>query len=368
MKPRDFAFHQFGIPVFEHKLNGPVDIWMYACAAIFGLAPINKEDANKDFSIASWFVDPITIVNSKYHGMVTQHSNWHVEETGNQIHVHRYAHGRASVETAGLPIECETGAITLLDYSRPFTSVHSPNDCQSFFVPHSAIGYVPSDEPHAPVYSADSVMGHLIGQEMDNLLGLLKGGAQSIAPADVQRFLGCVEVAMSPFNASRSARVRARESLKRSIQTHIEKRLTQTDLCVTSVLKLFGVSRASLYRMFEAEDGVRNYINRRRLYRAVTHLAENPLRRGQIHDVANHWGFSSDASFNRMVRREFGVTPGALFGAPISKPIDAPPISIVHSLMNNAAKSDAPKRRTDIELHYGADERTRTSTPCDTRT
>lgn len=338
MKPLDFATNQPGIPVFEHKLDGPIDIWMYACAAIFGLAPTNREDATKDYSLASWFVDPVTIISSIYHGMVTQHSNWHVEETGNQIHVHRYAAGRASVETAGLPIECETGAITLLDYSRPFTSVHTRNDCHSFFIPHSAIGYTPSDALHAPVYTAESMIGRLIGEEMDNLLRQLKHGARAIAPEDVRRFLGCVAVGMSPDNAQQSARAYARASLKRSIKTFIEARLIDLDLSVTTVLQSFGVSRASLYRMFEAEDGVRNYINRRRLYRAVTNLAENPLRRGQIHYVAEHWGFSSDASFNRMVRREFGVAPGSLFAAPINKPIDAPPISIVHEMMNAAAK------------------------------
>jgi len=338
MKPLEFAINQPGIPVYEHSLDGPVDLWMFACASIFGLAPINNEIANNDFSMATWFVDPITVINSKYHGMVTSHSNWHVEEAGNQIHVHRYARGRASVETAGLPVECETGAITLLDYSRPFTSVHTLNDCHSFFVPHTAIGYTPSDTPHAPVYSENTMMGRLIGQEMDNLMSQLKDGARFIPPEDVQRFLGCVEVGMSPDNASQSARAHARASLKRSIQTFVEQRLTLPDLCVTMLLQEFGVSRASLYRMFEAEDGVRNYINRRRLYRAVTNLAENPLRRGQIHDVADHWGFSSDASFNRMVRREFGVAPGALFQAPISKPIIAPPMSIVHERMNEAAK------------------------------
>lgn len=328
------------IPVFEQRFLGPIDLWMHACDSIFGLSPINKEDSQKAYKIDTWFVDPITIIDSTYHGMVTRHSNWHVEEAGNQIHVHRYTRGRASVDFSGFPVECETGDISLLDYSRPFSSVHTLSDCNSFFVPHTAIDYTPSDDPFAPVYSADSMMGHLIGQEMDNLLGLLSSGAQAITPRDLQRFLGCVEVAMAPKNASQSARAYARASLKRSIQRFIEDRLMQLDLSVTTVLQTFGVSRASLYRMFEAEDGVRNYINRRRLYRAVTNLADNPHRRGHIHQVAEQWGFSSDASFNRMVRREFGVAPGSLFQAPINKPLAAQPLSIVHSLMNRAANRE----------------------------
>lgn len=338
MKPNDFGRKDFGIPVVKSVHNGSIELWMSACASIFGLSPIEKEDADRDYSVTSWHVDPVTIINSQYHGMVTRHSPWHVEESGGQIHVHRYRHGRASVETSGLPVACETNAITLLDYSRPFTSLHTENDCESFFVPHQAINYQPSDALHAPVYQANSRLGHLLGQEMDNLLDQLKAGTNEVSQDDIQRFLGCVEVAMSPNEASESARVRARKSLKIAVQLFIEERLDWPQLNVTLILQNFGVSRASLYRMFEAEDGVRNYISSRRLYRAVTELAEAPLVRGKVHQVAQRWGFSTDSNFNRMVRREFGVTPGNLFKMPISTPKGFSELSPVHALMNKAAR------------------------------
>ncbi|MHA7900143.1 MAG: helix-turn-helix domain-containing protein [Henriciella sp.] len=338
MKPHDYAANPARIPVYEHIQKGPLDLWLSACAAIFGLSPIEREEARKDYAVAAWFAEPITIINSQYHGMVTQHSRWHVEEAGNQIHVHRYAKGRASVETAGLPIECEPGAITLLDYSRPFTSLHTENDCHSFFVPHTAINYQPSDALHAPVYSPDSLIGQLLGAEMDHLMGLMKSGATSIDPEDIKRFLGCVEVAMTPQAASMSARALARESLKTAIKAHIEQDLASPKLDVTQILQNFGVSRASLYRMFDQEGGVRTYIGRRRLYRAVIELSATPHQRGKIHEVADRWGFTTDANFNRVVRREFGVAPGSLFRMPVTQVQDFAPLSQVHVLMNRAAR------------------------------
>ena len=343
MKPQDYATRSNRIPVFEHIQHGPLDLWLSACAAIFGLSPIEREDVDKKYSVAAWYVEPITIINSYYQGMVTQHSRWHVEESGYQIHVHKYISGRASVETAGLPIECETGAITLLDYARPFTSLHTQNDCHSFFVPHWAVDYEPSDTLHAPVYSPESTIGRLLQQEMDHLMALMKAGVTSVDPADIQRFLGCVEVAMTPKSASMSARMRARESLKRAIQVFIEDRLASDNINVTLILKNFGVSRASLYRMFEQDDGVRTYIARRRLYRAVTDLADAPHQRGKIHEVSERWGFSSDANFNRMVKREFGVTPGSLFSMPITQLEDAEPLSIVQDKMIRAARAHNAK-------------------------
>ena len=85
---------------------------------------------------------------------------------------------------------------------------------------------------------------------------------------------------MAHDNARESARVRARKSLKIAVQKFIEEQLDRPQLNVTLTLQNFGVSRASLYRMFEMKDGVRNYISSRRLYRADTELAEAPLVRG----------------------------------------------------------------------------------------
>ncbi|MEM7330252.1 MAG: helix-turn-helix domain-containing protein [Pseudomonadota bacterium] len=340
MNHQDVISHSSMLPVFENRMVGEVDVWIAACSGIFDVAPIKKGDSQNTFRVSSWFVDPITISNSRYTGMVARRGKWHVEEAGNQIHVHRYAMGRAAVETAGLPIQCDTGAITLLDYARPFNSIHSANDCESFFVPHAAINYRPSDAPHAPVYSASSSMGRLIGREMDDLLSQLRTGAKSVAADDIQRFLGCIEVAMSPETASETARSQARASLKRAIQAFIESRLGTGEICATCILQNFGVSRASLYRMFEAEDGVRTYINRRRLFRAVADLAKAPHQRGHIHKVCERWGFTSDASFNRMVKQNFGQTPGALFEMPIGRFRSDLPDSHVSRLMKQAANRE----------------------------
>ncbi|MEL6826812.1 MAG: helix-turn-helix domain-containing protein [Pseudomonadota bacterium] len=339
MKPLEFSQPTESIPVFSSYQAGSVDAWIDTCATIFGIAPLNKDDARKDYNSASWFMDPITISNSHYYSMAAERRNWHINEAGAQIHVHPYAYSCASVESAGLPVECATGAITLLDYCRPFTSLHTDNECHSFFVPHDAINYRPSDAPHALAYSAHSQIGQLIGREMDNLLAQLKGGATMIAPADVRRFLGCIEVAMSPETASKSATAQFRESLKRAIQLFIEQRLDSPNLSATLILQNFAVSRASLYRLFDVEGGVRNYINHRRLVGAVTELAGTPRTRGQIHRVSERWGFSSDASFNRMVKREYGVTPGALFQMPVQFAETFTPSSGVQALMLDKART-----------------------------
>ncbi|MFN3211785.1 MAG: helix-turn-helix domain-containing protein [Henriciella sp.] len=327
-----------GSPVYKSMSSGNLDFWIAACGNLFGIIPLNQQDAEKEYSTVSCHVAPITISRSKYCGMVNHHSRWHVEEIGGLIHVYRLKQGFSALDADGTAIEGHPGNITLLDFSRPFSALHKDNVCEGIFVPHSAIHYQASDACHALVYLANSSLGRLLTREMDFLFGALDDGATFIDPQDVDRFLGCVELAMSPQTANESARAQARDSLKRAIQDFVELRLDDPDLCVSLILHNFGVSRASLYRMFETEDGVRNYIRRRRLHRAVTDLALTPHTYGKIHQVSERWGFSSGASFNRMVKREFGVAPGGLFQLPISDWVEPHSLSSVHRLMRQAAR------------------------------
>ena len=49
---------------------------------------------------------------------------------------------------------------------------------------------------------------------------------------------------------------------------------------------------------------------------AVLDIAEGPIKRAAISDIAERWGFSSRPQFNRAVRRYFGVAPGSLLNMP----------------------------------------------------
>ncbi|WP_245322073.1 helix-turn-helix transcriptional regulator [Bradyrhizobium sp. LTSPM299] len=77
------------------------------------------------------------------------------------------------------------------------------------------------------------------------------------------------------------------------------------DLC-----RRFELSRASLYRLFEADGGLARYIQEQRLDRALRLLVSPSSRGNRLIDLALDLQFSSDSSFVRAFRRHFGITPG----------------------------------------------------------
>lgn len=99
-----------------------------------------------------------------------------------------------------------------------------------------------------------------------------------------------------------------RAMIKRDIAANLESpALAADDLC-----RRFEISRASLYRLFEAEGGLARYIQEQRLNRALTLLVSPASRSTRLIDLALRLQFSSDSSLVRAFRRHFGSTPGEI--------------------------------------------------------
>jgi AraC-like DNA-binding protein len=91
---------------------------------------------------------------------------------------------------------------------------------------------------------------------------------------------------------------------KRLIATALaDRNLTPEKLCHE-----LGVSRSRLYRIFEANEGISNYIRRQRLLKTKEALADCTNVR-PISSIAEEWGFVDPSTYSRTFKKEFGISP-----------------------------------------------------------
>jgi AraC-like DNA-binding protein len=107
---------------------------------------------------------------------------------------------------------------------------------------------------------------------------------------------------------SRASRAAQLDAIKRYIDTQLE----SAELDISQIARRFGLSRASLYRLFEPDGGVASHVRSRRLHRAARLLTSPTHRHLRILDVALESHFASETSFARAFRREFGLSPAEL--------------------------------------------------------
>lgn len=101
---------------------------------------------------------------------------------------------------------------------------------------------------------------------------------------------------------------RARDTAKRTAARGIiEAELEFGGLSVDHLCRRLRLSRAALYRLFEADGGVQTYIRSRRLARVRELIARDPA--SAISPLAERLGFADAAHLSRLFRQAFDVSP-----------------------------------------------------------
>ncbi|MEM9570717.1 MAG: AraC family transcriptional regulator [Pseudomonadota bacterium] len=289
------------------------------CAAVMDMTPLNSDFCTGLFVNQTWLAGDCLINQRAIDGNSHRHTKKHIHQTGGMVFVYRYLSGFSIGQSNDTPYSIHPGMIAISDYSRPFEGVQVAGVTQGIFIPHGSLGYKPGESSRLRLFSESSTYAQVIHREFDGLFSWLQKDEQNIPVNHLERIKDVLRLAIQGDCVHQDIRNRAREALKETICLFIERSLSDLNLSPRTILAQFGVSRATLFRIFEPEGGVRNYINSRRLFRAVHQISTNPLTRGEIHKAAERWGFSSDANFNRAVKRAFGTRPSALFEGPIEE-------------------------------------------------
>ena len=237
------------------------------------------------------------------------HTKRHAENTGGAILVHRIHAGFLAKKFSDAAYVHRTGFISITDELSEYRGSYHRMVSESVWVPRERLGL--SDlYPIDPILlDSDSPRGRLIAGEMDLFFKqALIGGSYDSANLEI-----AVRSLLHEDMYPASDREEWWQARKKLIRKYVETHLENPKLGPLQICDLFNMSRATLYRMFEDDGGVRRYIQDRRLYSAIWDLASEGIRRGRLSRVAEKWGFSSDANFNRAAKAVFGMPPGALF-------------------------------------------------------
>ena len=245
------------------------------------------------------------------------HTKKHVNECGYLLCVHRYLSGGSYGTLGEHAYSTPPRTIGFRDYSSLYKGVQMPGISQGVYVSAEQVGFDPSRHVGMLSYSEQTTFGRVLNAEFDYFYDQLNAGATDLDAKRVERLLACFTLAITGPKASIDIRRQAREALRDTIGLFIEQNLQSEHLTTNTLLQRFGVSRATLFRMFENDGGVKTYISQRRLLHAMVDLASKKTLRGQISNVAERWGFSSLQQFHRSVKNVFGVSPGSLFEHPM---------------------------------------------------
>ena len=209
----------------------------------------------------------------------------------------------------GETVLVEAGDISLFDLSR---SIHAQTQhCRNLTLVlprHLLFGKdAQNDALHGLVLRRTTSTARLIGSHLRALFDDLSDITQAEAPAIVTATANLVTNLIGPQMAARGPSPTVRGAAIMEIRRYIERHIAMPDLGPDHLCKTFGLSRASLYRLFEPIGGVTDYIRSRRLRSAFRMLANDRSR--TVGEIAYACGFADISAFSRAFRHQFGMSP-----------------------------------------------------------
>ena len=218
--------------------------------------------------------------------------------------------GSMAIEVGGRVLNCQAGDGFLLDSGRDFRFVHDSltTTCIcTYWLPRLRLPVAAADLVQGLMLSATSLPSAVLLSS----LRVLAGRIDKMMPNELQDLTPGL-AAMVTAAAQREAGPQikwGRETRTSRVLKFIESNLTSSELEPDRIAGQFGLSRASLYRLFEPLGGVASYIRVRRLERARAELTAKGSSSRSIALVGRKFGYPDAASFSRAFRAQFGLSP-----------------------------------------------------------
>lgn len=204
------------------------------------------------------------------------------------------------------------GDVGVLDLARPLAVETTAFRALTLVIPRA--GLMPSikapESLHGLVLPAASAIGTLLNDHVRSLHAQLPGLSVKAAAAVAGGAIGVIAAGIGSALDARGPIDEPQGALIDRIKSFIDRKLDAADLGTDLICDAFGLSRSTLYRLFEPLGGVAKHVRDRRLARALHDLAAPQPDRPRIADIAYHWGFGSEAAFSRAFRAAYGMTPG----------------------------------------------------------
>lgn len=206
-------------------------------------------------------------------------------------------------------IQLGPGEVSILDLSRVTSTQALVSSTTTLVIPRALLADVLSlNGLHGMVVGG--ACGRLLADHLRALVDRLPTATLDEAPAIWRGTIQMIAAMVAPSRAALGdASEEIGSTLKARIKTYVDAHLSDANLSPDLLCLRLGVSRSTLYRLFEPNGGIASFIRDRRLNR-VQRALRDPLDLRHIGDIADSVGLTNPISFSRAFKRDLGLTPG----------------------------------------------------------
>ena len=208
-------------------------------------------------------------------------------------------------------VQSLSGQAIAFDLGEVMDSFNTGFDVLCLVVPRTRLAPLLSspDNLHGSIPDPESGVGKMLADFISSLYLV----APKLNPGEAQGAVrALLEMIAAAYNGATThdvmAGIEGQKALLLSAQAFIRHNIA-IDLTPAQIAQGVGVSRTSLYRLFEPIGGVAGYVRDLRLRRCFADLISLRHAGLQVSEIAYKWGFTDASHFTRIFQQRFGRKP-----------------------------------------------------------
>lgn len=310
---------------FDSDGRDPDEAFSQYCSLYASGTDIERTSAPFFARVRSWRLDR-TLLFAREYGGVRHHRGPRVERDGfDHFVLHHVVSGELAGGREGEPVTVGPGETLVLDTREPMESGAAAVTLVTVSLARDAMRAAVGNLENLHGYRISRREGALLASVLRELVDQaahLSPGAQA---AVTRTLVELISVAIHPGGPpGRSDFYRLEHARRETARRVIEAGVAQPEFSVQDIIRLTGISRATLYRLFEPQGGVARYIQLCRLQQLRERLDDRAFDRHSLAELAPMLGFSGESHAGRLFKQVFGVSPGAYRTASVRRAQSVP--------------------------------------------
>lgn len=286
--------------------------WQAAVAPVFDIAPAFPD---RPFAATydSYHLGDILIGLGNFDATMFTRSLDKAQRDGlDYVLIQVYTAGGYTGHLDDRPVTVHPRDLVTLDMTRETRTVSLPSSNITVLLPRDLVKS--RQIPHGLMTGGPrgAVLGGMLADHLIGLSQRLPTMPLSTGAAAAVATLALYEAALDPIEEMLEAAAEPqRDLLFQRVRRLIDARITSGKIDIASLAADLGVSRSTLYRLFEPQKGVEAFITERRLAHVRRALSDETDTR-RIGTIAAAYGFDDHSNFSRIFKRRYGQTPADL--------------------------------------------------------
>ncbi len=287
---------------------------------LYRYSPLNADDGadrrprSAELTLQAWKLGCIAAAKFTHSPVVADSSGNVDPEFRGDVILRILRSGQMRIRSTGFETRMVPGQVYLFQAENTIYS-REPGSSILLRIPGEAVGYDPSRHGSVLCFDGHDWGARVVCSALEDLFRSLPtmtlAEAQLAGPMIcdlVRHLLHSARLGEAEHEVWRTARAQA-------MRSYVLDNLKNPDVGTSHLQVQFNTSRATVYRAFEGEGGVSNFVRKERLKAIDRDLRLMTPRYGRVRQIAETYGFTDQSAFTKAFKRLYGVRPSEVIGA-----------------------------------------------------